>query len=161
MAIPAFLAELRSVVGTRPLWLSAAVPAVFEDGRVLLVQRADDGRWALPGGIIEPGEQPADGAVRECLEETGVLVEPELLASVAVSPEVTYPNGDVTQYLVLIFRCRAVGGAARVNDDETLDVGWFALDELPPMDGTEHRWLRQALEAEGPAVFDWAGAVSA
>ncbi|MFJ3793687.1 NUDIX hydrolase [Kitasatospora sp. NPDC090091] len=158
MAIPAFLAELRSVVGTRKLWLSAAVTVVLDDrDRVLLLQRADDGRWALPGGILEPGEQPADGAVRECLEETGVAVVPELLAAVSVSPEVTYPNGDVTQYLITVFRCRAVGGEARVNDDESLAVGWYGLDELPPMIEQEHEWLRQARESTGAAFFAWEG----
>lgn len=158
MAIPRFLAELRAVVGTRPLWLSAVVAVVQDaDGRVLLAQRADDGRWALPGGILDPGEQPADGVVRECLEETGVVAEPELLASVGVSPEVTYPNGDVTRYLVLTFRCRVVGGEAVVNDDESLAVGWFALDGLPPMVEEEHQRLRQGLEAGGGAFYEWQG----
>ncbi|MET8627779.1 NUDIX domain-containing protein [Kitasatospora sp. NPDC004669] len=158
MAIPPFLAELRSMVGTRPLWLSSVVAVTVDDrGRVLLARRADDGRWAPVGGILDPGEQPADGVVRECLEETGVVVVPELLASVTVSPQVTYPNGDVTQYLVLTFRCRAVGGEARVNDDESLEVGWFGLDELPPMIDTEDERLRHALECQGPAIFSWDG----
>ncbi|MFF1791557.1 NUDIX domain-containing protein [Kitasatospora sp. NPDC058243] len=158
MAIPPFLADLRALVGTRPLWLTAVVAVVLDDhGRVLLGRRADDGRWAPVGGILDPGEQPADGVVRECLEETGVVAVPELLASVTVSPQVTYPNGDVTQYLVLTFRCRAVGGEARVNDDESLEVGWYPLDGLPPMIEVEHERLRHALECEGPAVFVWEG----
>ncbi|MFD9688642.1 NUDIX domain-containing protein [Kitasatospora sp. NPDC059146] len=158
MAIPPFLLELRSLVGHRPLWLSAVAAVVVDDwGRVLLARRADDGRWASVGGILDPGEQPADGVVRECLEETGVEVVPELLASTTVTPPVHYPNGDVTQYLVLTFRCRAVGGEARVNDDESLEVGWFGLDELPPMLDFEHDRLRHALECQGPAVFTWEG----
>ncbi|MFD4536210.1 NUDIX domain-containing protein [Kitasatospora sp. NPDC058397] len=158
MAIPPFLADLRALVGTRPLWLTAVVAVVLDDhGRVLLGRRADDGRWAPVGGILDPGEQPADGVVRECLEETGVVAVPELLASVTVSPQVTYPNGDVTQYLVLTFRCRAVGGEARVNDDESLEVGWYPLDGLPPMIEVEHERLRHALECEGSAVFVWEG----
>ncbi|MGW4894921.1 NUDIX hydrolase [Kitasatospora sp. NPDC004240] len=158
MAIPAFLAELRSMIGTHPLWLSAVVSVVLDgEGRVLLAQRADDGRWALPGGILDPGEQPADGVARECLEETGVEVVPEHLAGVSVTEPVHYSNGDVTQYLVLTFRCRPVGGEARVNDDESLAVGWYPLDGLPPMVEEEHRRLRQAMEARGPAVFEWQG----
>ncbi|MEU8515321.1 NUDIX domain-containing protein [Kitasatospora sp. NPDC059722] len=158
MAIPQFLAELRSVVGNRPLWLSAVAGVVLDDrDRVLLARRSDDGRWAVVGGILDPGEQPADGVVREVLEETGVVAVPELLASVSVTEPVTYPNGDVTQYLVLTFRCRAIGGEARVNDDESLEVGWFALDALPPMIDLEHERLRHALECEGPAVFSWEG----
>jgi 8-oxo-dGTP pyrophosphatase MutT (NUDIX family) len=69
MAIPPFIAELRSLVGTRPLWLSAAVAVVLdEEDRILLARRADTGAWALIGGIVDPGEQPADTAVRECYE---------------------------------------------------------------------------------------------
>ncbi|MFI6849243.1 NUDIX domain-containing protein [Kitasatospora sp. NBC_00085] len=158
MAIPAFLADLRAVVGTRKLWLSAAIAVVLDDqGRVLLIQRADDGRWALPGGILDPGEQPADGVVRECLEETGVVAVPEVLAGVRVTDDITYPNGDVSQYLVHVFRCRPVGGEARVNDDEALAVGWFDLDDLPPMIDEEHQCLRQARESRGGTFFEWEG----
>ncbi|MGW2254163.1 NUDIX hydrolase [Kitasatospora sp. NPDC001660] len=158
MAIPQFLAELRSVVGNRPLWLSAVAAVVLDDrDRVLLARRSDDGRWAVVGGILDPAEQPADGVVREVLEETGVVAVPELLASVSVTEPVTYPNGDVTQYLVLTFRCRAIGGEARVNDDESLEVGWFTLDALPPMTELEHERLRHALECDGPAFFSWEG----
>jgi 8-oxo-dGTP pyrophosphatase MutT (NUDIX family) len=147
MAIPDFLAELRAVVGHRLLWLPAVTAVVVDDrGRVLLGQRADNHRWNLIGGILEPGEQPADGVVRECLEETGVTVEPLALAVVDVSPIVVYPNGDRCQYLDMVFRCRTVSGRACVNDDESLDVGWFARTELPPLDDYARRRLAAALD---------------
>ncbi|MEV6978672.1 NUDIX domain-containing protein [Kitasatospora sp. NPDC093806] len=159
MAIPEFLADLRSVVGTRMLWLSAVVAVVLDDdGRVLLVRRADDGSWTPPGGILDPGEQPADGAVRECLEESGVVAVPERLITVTVSPEITYPNGDRTQYLELIFRCRPVGGEVRIDEDETLEVGWYPLDDLPPLDEKELSWIRQAVAGRAEATFAWSGA---
>ncbi|MFI6445831.1 NUDIX hydrolase [Kitasatospora sp. NPDC050543] len=161
MAIPPFLAELRSLVGTRPLWLSAVVAVVLDDdNRVLLARRRDDGRWAPVGGILDPGEEPAEGAVRECREETGVEVVPELLTSVSATPVVEYPNGDRTQYLVLCFRCRPVGGEARVNDDESLEVGWFDLDALPEMTETELRRITLARDCEGEAVFEYSGRTS-
>jgi 8-oxo-dGTP pyrophosphatase MutT (NUDIX family) len=63
--------------------LCGAEAAVFdEDGRLLLIRRADDGLWALPGGMINPGETPAHAAVREALEETGMYVEPTALVGV-------------------------------------------------------------------------------
>ncbi|GAA1965576.1 NUDIX hydrolase [Kitasatospora viridis] len=158
MAIPPFLAELRALVGTRPLWLPAAVAVVFdEQGRVLLGRRADTGRWALVGGIVDPGEQPADAAVRECLEETGVLAEPELLSSVTVSPLVTYPNGDQMRYLELAFRCRAVGGEARVNDEESLEVAWFEPDEVPELDDSNQQWLAAARSSQGRTSYEFSG----
>lgn len=54
------------------------------------------------------------------------------LTAVTTTPEVTYPNGDRAQYLDVCFWCRAIGGEARVADDESLEVGWFAPDQLPP-----------------------------
>ncbi len=76
------MSELRSLVGHRPLWLSVAIAVVMdEEGQVLLGRRTDTGSWALPGGIIDPGEQPADAAVRECFEETGIVAAPETLSS--------------------------------------------------------------------------------
>ncbi|MFJ1707756.1 NUDIX hydrolase [Kitasatospora sp. NPDC088346] len=158
MAIPAFLAELRTLVGTRPLWLPGVAAVVLDDaGRVLLGRRADDGRWALVGGILDPGEDPADGVVRECLEETGVLVEPERLTMVSVSPMIEYPNGDRCQYLDLTFRCRYLSGEARVNDDESLAVAWFARDALPELDEYTTRRIGLALDFTGETVFGYAG----
>jgi hypothetical protein len=80
-------------------------------------------------------------------------VVPELLSSVTVSPAFAYPNGDQVQYLELAFRCRAVGGQARVNDDESLEVGWFAQDALPELDRYNTEWLRLALESEGRTAY--------
>ncbi|WP_441248715.1 NUDIX hydrolase [Kitasatospora sp. McL0602] len=158
MPIPPFLAELRSFVGTRPLWLSAVGAVVVDDtGRVLLGRRADNGRWAVIGGILDPGEQPADCVVRECFEEAGVVIAPELLSSVTVSPMQHYPNGDQAQYLDLTFRCRLVSGEARVNDDESLEVGWFAPDALPELDDYSRERIAVALAAGPATVFSALG----
>lgn len=158
MAIPEFLVELRSVVGTRPLWLSCVTAVVVDDqDRLLLGRRTDTGRWALIGGIIDPAEHPADAVVRECFEETGVVVVPELLTGVTVSPPMTCSNGDQVQYLELNFRCRAVAGEARVNDDESLEVAWFAPDALPELDESYVERLAMGLRARGEAEFTFSG----
>ncbi|MFD7644748.1 NUDIX domain-containing protein [Kitasatospora sp. NPDC059795] len=159
MGIPVFLAELRELVGQRALWLSAVTLVVVDDdGRVLLGRRADTGEWALIGGIIDPGEQPADAAVRECLEETGVTVEPQALTSVTVSPVIDYPNGDRCQYLELTFRCRPLAGEACVNDDESLEVAWFHPDALPAVDASVQERIALALAGNSAAHFALSGA---
>lgn len=158
MPTPAFITELRALVGNRLLWLSSAVGVVLDgDGRVLLERRADTGNWALPGGIIDPAEQPADAAVREVFEETGVVAIPEALASVTVSAPVTYGNGDRVQYLELIFRCRPAGGTARVNDSECVEVGWHALDALPPLGESPLGHIAQVLGGDGRAAYAFSG----
>lgn len=132
MPVPAFITELRAQVGEALLWLPGVSAVVTDDdGRLLLGRRADNGHWAVVSGIPEPGEEPAAAAVREVLEETGVAAEVVALTAVATSEVVTYPNGDVAQFVDVCFWCRATGGAARVADDESTEVGWFAPDALP------------------------------
>jgi 8-oxo-dGTP pyrophosphatase MutT (NUDIX family) len=154
MPTPQFILDLRAKVGHDMLWLPGVTAVVFDDdGRVLLVKRADNGRWALVTGILEPGEQPAVGALREVEEETGVIAEAERLLSVTALPQVEYYNGDVTTYLDVTFRCRFVSGEARVNDDESVDVGWFGLDELPDLLDRHHEAIRDALASDSTARF--------
>lgn len=154
MATPDFIRELRTSVGHHLLFLPGVSAVVLDDdGRVLLNRRADDGRWAIIGGILEPGEQPAAGVVREVEEETAVRCVAERLLLTQTLTPVTYPNGDRCQYLDLSFRCRAVGGAARVNDDESLEVGWFPLDGLPELSDFSTSRIKQALD-EGPTWFE-------
>ncbi|HEU4545335.1 MAG TPA: NUDIX domain-containing protein, partial [Microlunatus sp.] len=78
MPTPAYITELREVWGHRPLLLPGVSGVVLRGGpgqeQVLLGQRSDNGRWSVPAGIVEPGEQPADSLVRELWEETRVGV---------------------------------------------------------------------------------------
>jgi 8-oxo-dGTP pyrophosphatase MutT (NUDIX family) len=130
--VPPFVAHLRSHIGHDLLWLPGVTGVVLDDDdRLLLGRRADNGLWALVSGILEPGEEPAVGLVREVEEETGVVAEVVALAHLSSTHRVTYPNGDESQYLDLTFLCRYVDGEARVGDDESTEVGWFPLGALP------------------------------
>jgi 8-oxo-dGTP pyrophosphatase MutT (NUDIX family) len=154
MAIPDFIVELRSRVGHAPLTLPAVTAVVFDPfGRVLHVRRADDGRWTLVTGCLEPGEQPAVGAVREVLEETAVEAVVERLVGVEALDLAVLPNGDQVWWLDMAFRCRAVGGEARVNDDESVEVAWFAPGEGPKLDARQARCLELAVAGGEQAWF--------
>jgi 8-oxo-dGTP pyrophosphatase MutT (NUDIX family) len=159
MPISPYLHGLRELVGHRMLLLPGVTAVVFDDaGRLLLGRRADDGSWALIAGTMDPGEQPAETVVREVYEETAVHVVPERVTSVLTQPPNTYPNGDRTEFVDITFRCRAIGGEARVNDDESLAVGWFALGDLPPINDLNRRRIEYAL-APGAAAWFSAPAV--
>lgn len=146
MPTPDFVLALRERMGHDLLWMPGVTAVVRDDeGRVLLGRRSDNGRWGLVSGIMEPGEQPGAAMLREIEEETGVVARLEALAGVWTQPEVTYPNGDRAQYLDLCFLAHHVSGEARVNDDESTEVGWFALDELP--DGLAENSRRKLAEA--------------
>lgn len=153
MAISPYITRLREHVGHDLLLLPGASAVVRDDaGRILLMRRADNGQWSLPAGMIDPGEQPADAALREIFEETGVVAEIERLAGVAMHAA-HYPNGDRCEYLAVWFRCRAVGGEARADGEESLEVGWFAPDELPEVSELVKLRIETTATADGPPWF--------
>jgi 8-oxo-dGTP pyrophosphatase MutT (NUDIX family) len=154
MATPDFIRTIRATAGQQLLWLPGVTAIVFDDeGKVLLGRRTDTGRWSVIGGIPDPGEQPAACAVREVFEETAVHCVVERVVLVQAGQPVTYDNGDTCQYMDITFRCRAVGGDARVNDDESLEVGWFPVDALPELNEHGLFRIKQAL-SDAPAWFD-------
>jgi 8-oxo-dGTP diphosphatase len=101
--------------GAEPVRCVGAL-AYDRHGRLLLVQRANEpgrGRWSVPGGRVEPGEDDNAALVREMLEETGLLVRPgELVGRVHRGP-----------FLISDYRCTVVGGALRAGDDAA-DARW-------------------------------------
>jgi ADP-ribose pyrophosphatase YjhB (NUDIX family) len=153
MPIPEFIVELRRMVGHTELWLPGVTAVVRRDEELLLVQRADNHEWTPVTGIVDPGEEPAVAAQREALEETGVEIRVDRLAQVGVVGPITYPNGDRTTYLDHVFACSWLEGEPHVADDESVAVGWFPLDDLPPMrDGMLAR-LRAGLAEEDRTRF--------
>ena len=153
MSIPDYVVRLREKIGHELLLLPGVCGIVLDDGgRVLLNRRADTGQWAVLGGTPEPGEEPADAVVREVLEETGVRVVPERITGVYTTPRITLPNFDQVQYVVTAFRCRPVGGDPHVNDDESLEVHYFEVDDLPAL-RPDHRTRIDHARGDGPAYF--------
>lgn len=149
MATPDFIREIRASAGHQLLFLPGVSVVVFDDeGQVLLGRRVDTGEWSIIGGIPEPGEQPAETAVREVYEEAAVRCVVEKVVLVDALRPVTYPNGDHCQFMDICFKCRAVGGEARVNDDESLEVGWFPVDALPELEESALFRIKQAMTDE-------------
>jgi 8-oxo-dGTP diphosphatase len=148
-----YLRGVRARAG-HELLLLPAVSAIVVDvaGRVLLHRSRDTGAWHTLGGVLEPGETPAAATVREVFEETGVTVAIERLVGVYTTPEVHYPNGDRAMYVVTAFRCRVVAGEPIVNDDESLEVRYFAPDELPTLRPDQALRVEHAL-AEREAYY--------
>ena len=153
MAISAYIQPLRSRIGHDLVFLPAVSALIFNDrNEILLHQSSDDRKWYLIGGAMEPGEQPADACVREVREETGLIVVPERVVGVYTSPNVTYPNGDQVNYVGIAFRCRVVGGHLHIADEESLDVRYFALDQLPELRPDQRIRIDHARQ-NGPAFF--------
>ncbi|MHC2997975.1 NUDIX hydrolase [Microbacterium sp. HJ5] len=154
MPTPDFVLRLRERIGTDPLPLVGVTAVVFRDEKVLVGRRADNGRLQCISGIVDPGEQPADTAVRECLEEAGVTVRAERLALVQTVPRVTYANGDQVDFLDLVFRCSWISGDPHPADGELTEVGFRGLEELGDLDKDHVRRIALALAEDDPARFE-------
>jgi 8-oxo-dGTP pyrophosphatase MutT (NUDIX family) len=107
-----------------------------DEGLVLLVRRADDGRWAMPGGWVDPGETAEQAAVREVREETGLAVsEPRLLH--------TARRKGSTHF---VFGCRVDGGSLRPSE-ESLQVVFKAPASISDWHGDHKERLAAAQTA--------------
>jgi 8-oxo-dGTP diphosphatase len=153
VAIPEYVRRMRKHIGRELLMLPSVSAVVLnETGEVLLARRADNGQWDTISGIVDPGEQPADAVVREVYEEAGVHITVDQVAGVALHP-FTYPNGDECHYYNVWFLCTAVGGEARVNDDESIEVRWFSADALPELAPFPRLRITKALRRDPAAWF--------
>jgi 8-oxo-dGTP diphosphatase len=151
-----YIGALRLKIGTDLLFTPGVTAVVVNAaGEVLLHRRSDNGRWWLPGGAVDPGEEPADAVAREVWEETGVRVVPERVLGVYGGPDYSgrYPNGDEIAMVSIVFLCRPVGGEPRVNDDESLEVRYFAPGALPELEPRHRSRIERALRGDVRADF--------
>jgi ADP-ribose pyrophosphatase YjhB (NUDIX family) len=157
---PEALEPLRGTVLAHATPLAVGDAAIIdEDGRILLVQRADNGLWAMPGGGYEVGETPAEGAVREAREETGVHCRPVALVGVFDSRLCgTRSRHHLYQF---VFLCTPVSSELPVDSShrhEVRQVAWFAEADLPttidPGHVTRIPVAFQVWRGERPTYFD-------
>ena len=151
---------LRGPIFSRPTPLAVGDAAVIDgEGRILLIQRADNGKWAMPGGALEVGETPAEGVVREALEETGVHCRPISLVGVFDSRLCgTTSRFHLYQF---VFLCEPLNRQEVVEPSHAIEVtdkGWFPEDGLPENLDPGHR-LRipeafRVWHGDGRAFFD-------
>ena len=132
--------------------------AVVRDGKILLVQERRDQKWCMPGGWADVGDIPSSMVAREVWEESGFEVVPRKVVAVFDANRGGRPLEFFHAYKI-IFLCDITGGEARPSD-ETMDVGFFSFDKLPPlsMQRTSEKHLaevRAHLKDETrPATFD-------
>jgi ADP-ribose pyrophosphatase YjhB (NUDIX family) len=104
---------------------------VVDDSKVLLVRRRmnpERGKWSIPAGFVDRGEDPRETAVREALEETNLVVEIEELVDVYYNPVTSGPGASI----FILYRAQLLEGELRAGDDADA-VAFFGLDELPEL----------------------------
>lgn len=133
----------------------AVVVVVLDGGRVLMIRRSDNGRWALPGGGQELGESVRGAAVRETREETGLDIDVTGVVGVYSDPRhvIAYDDGEVRQEFALCLIGTATGGELRASAESTR-VAWVPLDELPSLDASDatRRRVEHAVTGAAPHI---------
>ncbi|WP_246941986.1 NUDIX hydrolase [Bacillus pinisoli] len=128
-----YVKELRKLVGHRPLILPGSVVLIMNNENQLLLQHRTDGSWGLPGGIMELGESLEETARREVKEETGLDIgELELLGIFSGQDYyLKVANGDELYSVTAVYVTNEVKGAINIDFQESIDIKYFNLHELP------------------------------
>jgi len=129
-----------------------------DGGEILLIERSDNGNWALPGGAIDLGESMSQAGVRETKEETGIDCEILNVIGIYTDPKhiILYTsNGEARQEFSILLRGRATGGDPTPSSEST-EVHWVARAEIGqlPMDRSMRRRIAHYLEPGATLYFD-------
>lgn len=122
----------------------AVVAVVFDDqGRLLVIHRTDNDKWALPGGAQDFGESLAGTVRREVEEETGIVVEPVDIIGTYTDPGhiIAYDDGEVRQEFSISYLAKPIGGQPRTSS-ESSEVKWLTPAELDALDISDAMRLR-------------------
>ena len=131
--------QLRQKVGHDKVILNCAGAAIIDgNNRVLLQKRTDKDCWSFPGGVMDLGESFEETAVREVREETGLDVTVQELVGVYSKYSDEYHNGDKSQPVLVLFKCSIIGGDLRCDGDETSELMYFDLNDMPELLNKQH-----------------------
>jgi ADP-ribose pyrophosphatase YjhB (NUDIX family) len=128
-----YLGRVRASVGDSDTILFVGARGVILDDqrRLLLIQRSDNHRWAIPAGAMELGESMRDCAVREVWEETGLRATSLTPFAFYSAYQYTNEYGHTYQQILMSFRIDSWEGELQRQTEESVDAGFFALDALP------------------------------
>lgn len=132
-----YIMNLRKYVGHEPLIGLGATTMVFNDkNEILLNLRSDTNTWGIPGGSMELHETIEETAVRKLKEEAGISADKLELVAVLSGDEYyfEYPNGDKMCTVIVLFKVINYTGEIKVSDNESKQLKFFSLDELPNME---------------------------
>jgi ADP-ribose pyrophosphatase YjhB (NUDIX family) len=133
MPMSPYVRDLRAKIGTTMIEVpTVSIVVLDKQQRLLLVRHIEGNDWTTPGGMVEPCETPADAAVREMWEETGLYVKLTRIIAVFGGPPftVTYANGDRISWVSTVFAAEPISGSLKPDGHETLEVRYFDRAEI-------------------------------
>ena len=128
-----YMKTMRKHIGHERLILVGSGVLIYKNGKVLLQRRRDNGLWADHGGCVEVGEAVEDTAKRELFEETGLTANKLEFFNIYSGKDMlyTYPNGDKTYLVVILWICEDFSGEINIDANEVAEVKWFDVNEMP------------------------------
>lgn len=140
LIMDSYIKNIRNKVGHDELILNYAGCIILDDkNRLLLQKRLDCEKWGFLGGMVELGESVEEAAIREIKEESGLDVKINSLFGVYSKYFEKYANGDKVQAIVHVFKAQVVGGELISQNDETLELKYFELIDVPPLFNKQHQ----------------------
>lgn len=141
-----YITYIRSMVGHRKIILCGAIVIIFNDKNQILLQlrsSTSTGKWGLPGGLMEMGESMEENAAREVYEETGIKITDLELVGVNSGEKcfLSLPNGDEFFAVAVCYKTYSYTGVPVVNDNESLELRLFDLNDLPDDIVGSHRFF--------------------
>lgn len=128
-----YVKDIRSKIGHDEFIGVGAGIFIYKDNKVLLQKRKDNLCWSMHAGGLEIGESVEDAAKRELFEETGLIANTMELLGVFSGDGMryTYPNGDKVSIVQIMYVCNDFSGELLAETDETVELAWFDIDDIP------------------------------
>lgn len=149
-----YIKKLRKKIGHDELILNYAGCIITDDNnRILLQKRSDCEKWGFLGGMLELGESVDEAAIREVKEESGLEVEIVSLFGVYSKYFAEFSNGDKVQTIVHIFKAKIIGGELTDDNDETLELRYFDIKDVPPLFCKQHQDIFDDFVSQKENIF--------
>lgn len=129
-----YITNLRKHIGHQPIInIGATVIVMNEHNEILLNLRKDTNTWGIIGGAMELGESLEQTAARELMEEANLIAELFEFMDLLSGKELyfKYLNGDETYTVIALYKAVNVSGMLKINDNESMKLKYFSLDNLP------------------------------
>lgn len=128
-----YIKKMRSKIGHEAIYMPTAGLIICKDKKVLLQKRADNGRWGMHGGGMNPEEEFLEALNREIKEEMNIEpINPKLFGIyTGKKMYYEYPNGDKVYVMNHVFLCEEYKGNIKFNDSEVEECEWFDINNLP------------------------------